>query len=507
MRLTVKEKLLLELGEHLCEDDLGEYPIELTQKGLSESLGVRRSHIALSLQGLTEDKLVEVRKARIEGEARKQNTYMLTPSGLAKAKELKAKVLATEADFEMLEGVRHVSAESFLKISKADFTSVVRQLERGSVIRDEITIITRPERKLITVFCPTCKRNLEVENTYVDETVRFDCPGCGRPYKIAPEEKVKAIDKRRSGSAWLAVTFVILALAGIVGIAAFRESMLCMSVIFVIVVAGFLGFYIVARTREGEARPRRVAAASISLVTVVLGYGLVLIWSILIEGVDLVSTFIWYSPLLLGVALGYAGTQRLSRDLGREYLLVLGAFFAMLAVMLVSVDLGELDVNAAPFMGVLGMALMAMSATNLMERNLWVLDVVMAAGAFVLLVAFASILPDVDSPVGWFALCGLVLLGAVMVALRPAQQRTEMPLGPLFVSTLPFAVGVLFLMTGMLMIDGGSITAGVIEIGLMIPFLLYGLKMMLDHDWMYRVPVASLVVAVEVLAIVYAFVT
>src|SRR5512136_1892540 len=192
LKLTVKEKLLLELDQHSCEEDRGDYPIELTQKGLGESIGVRRSHVALSLQGLVEDKLVEVKKGRIEGEKRRQNIYILTPNGRSHAHEIRARVLSQDADFEMPGGIQHVSTESFLKISNANLMSVINQLERGDLVRDEITIVTRPEKRLITVFCPTCNKYLEVENSYIDETVGFDCPGCGRPYKIAPAERIVA---------------------------------------------------------------------------------------------------------------------------------------------------------------------------------------------------------------------------------------------------------------------------------------------------------------------------
>jgi len=508
LKLTVKEKVLLELRLHMCEDGLGEYPIELTQKGLSDCLGVRRSHIALSLQGLVEDKLVDVRKERIEGETRKQNIYTLTPTGMEKAKEVTASVLSAEGDFEMLEGVRRVTTEEFLKISKADLSSVVRQLERGSVIRDEITIITRPERKLITVYCPTCKKNLEVENTYADETVSFDCPGCGRPYKIAPEEKVSLhVEHRAIETAWPMVVAVIAFFGAILGLRAFQESAFCSSIIVVIALALSLAVYIAARPRRGggSSQPKRRTAATISLVAIVLGYGLVAAWGLLVGNVNLTETLAWYVPLIGGVMLGYVGFVKMSSDLAHEYLLVLGTFFAMLAILLVSITLGGLTQSAAPFMGILGVTLLVIAATSMMERNLWVLDIVMAGGAFILLVSVAELLPSANSTIGWIAVGGLVLLGAVLVSLRLLQRRTEMPLGNLLVSALPFAVGALFLMTGILMIDGGSVAPGLIEIGLMVPFIYYGLRKVFDGQWMYRLPVASLLVTVEVLSVTYAF--
>jgi hypothetical protein len=39
----------------------------------------------------------------------------------------------------------------------------------------------------------------------------------------------------------------------------------------------------------------------------------------------------------------------------------------------------------------------------------------------------------------------------------------------------------------------------------MAPFIYYGLRKVFDGEWMYRLPVASLLVSVEVLSITYAF--
>lgn len=505
LRLTVKEKVLLELRLHMCEEGLGEYPIELTQKGLSDCLGVRRSHIALSLQGLVEDKLVEVRKERIEGESRKQNLYTLTPTGVDKAKEVTLRVMSTKADFEMLEGVRRVSTEEFLRISKADMSSVVRQLERGSVVRDEITIITRPERKLITVYCPTCKRNLEVENTYANETVSFDCPGCGRPYKIAPAEKVEPLRESAIGRAWPVVVGMIALFGGVIGYLALGFSNVCSSIVVLVTVTLALVAFITARTTSNREHPRRAATATVSLVTIILGYGLVFVWSVLIASINLAEILSWYLPLVAAVALGYLGLAKGAPDLANEYLLVLGAFFAVLSVSLVSVEVGGLSLSSAPFIGVLGVALAVIASTHVMQRNTWTLDLLMAGGAFIILMSLGSLLWEVDSAIGWVAVGGLFVLGAVLVLLRPLQRRTDRPIGHIFVSALPFAVGALFLMTGVLMIEGGAVTAGAIEIALMAPFIYYGLRKVFDGDWMYKLPVASLLVSVEALSVAYAF--
>jgi uncharacterized membrane protein YjfL (UPF0719 family)/DNA-binding MarR family transcriptional regulator len=511
LKLTVKEKLLLELDQHSCDGDRGDYPVELTQKGLAESVGVRRSHVALSLQGIVDDKLVDVKKERIEGEKRRQNVYILTPNGRSRAHEIKGRVFSQEADFEMPGGVRHVTTESFLKVSSANLMSVINQLERGDLVRDEITIVTRPERRLITVFCPTCNKYLEVENSYIDETVGFDCPGCGRPYKIAPAERV--IARRREGGglseAWPALVLVTVLIGGVAAYRIYLESFLCASVVAVAATLIMLAIYLAgSRFRDRDLHPRRNIAVKVSMIAVVLGFGLILLWDSLVARVYLLDELVWFVPLATGVALSFVAISRTRPKLGGEFVLSGGALLLMLAVLVVFVgELEGLSEGSAPLLGVLGVVLLVMSTTFPIENNLRTMDVMFSTGVLVLIIAFTEILPDTGSPMGALTFAVLVVLGLALPTFRFAQQGTGFPLGELFMSTLPLAVGALFFIAGLFMIGGGSSIAGTIEIGMMIPFIYFGLIRVFDKDWMYRLPIASFLVFAEIVCFAYAFMT
>lgn len=85
--LSPKDRALLHLYDsraHLLQE-----PSEaLTQQGVAESLGMNRTHITRVLRPLVDQGYVEPSKGRLEGGERRLTYYVLTPLGLAKAKEL-----------------------------------------------------------------------------------------------------------------------------------------------------------------------------------------------------------------------------------------------------------------------------------------------------------------------------------------------------------------------------------------------------------------------------------
>jgi DNA-binding PadR family transcriptional regulator len=60
----------------------------MTQAGIAEGAHVLRSHVPRSLRVLLEEGLVEQHEARLLGHARRTTVYALTPSGVARAREI-----------------------------------------------------------------------------------------------------------------------------------------------------------------------------------------------------------------------------------------------------------------------------------------------------------------------------------------------------------------------------------------------------------------------------------
>jgi len=105
LQLPPRDRALLHLYDaraHLSQDPSP----ALTQQGISSSLDVNRTHITRVLKPLVDSGMVEAMKGRLEGGERKLTYYVLTPLGLARAREI-IDSLANE-ELEVVEGGRRV---------------------------------------------------------------------------------------------------------------------------------------------------------------------------------------------------------------------------------------------------------------------------------------------------------------------------------------------------------------------------------------------------------------
>ncbi|MFO7618840.1 MAG: hypothetical protein R6W91_04200, partial [Thermoplasmata archaeon] len=102
--LTVEEAILLHLLGHVKHLPEGDVPLEMTQAGISRTLGVRRSHVSASLDFARNRGTVEEHLSRVKAEKRKRKCYFLTAAGLNAARDIKARVLHTPIEATMLNG-------------------------------------------------------------------------------------------------------------------------------------------------------------------------------------------------------------------------------------------------------------------------------------------------------------------------------------------------------------------------------------------------------------------
>ena len=75
---------------------------EVTQAGIAEGAHILRSHVPRTLKVLLAEGLVDTREARLLGRTRKTTIYALTPSGLARAREILDAADARISKFEAL---------------------------------------------------------------------------------------------------------------------------------------------------------------------------------------------------------------------------------------------------------------------------------------------------------------------------------------------------------------------------------------------------------------------
>ncbi len=87
--VTVEEAILLHLHDYSRYGPEDTVPMELAQAGISRSLGVRRSHVSISLDAAKTREVVEEHLARVKGESRRRKCYFLTVPGKEKTQNLK----------------------------------------------------------------------------------------------------------------------------------------------------------------------------------------------------------------------------------------------------------------------------------------------------------------------------------------------------------------------------------------------------------------------------------
>ena len=73
---------------------------ESTQTGIADGAQVARSHVPRTLKSLIQEGLVESRNARLRGRTRRTVVYVLTPAGVARAREILDGIDRTQADVD-----------------------------------------------------------------------------------------------------------------------------------------------------------------------------------------------------------------------------------------------------------------------------------------------------------------------------------------------------------------------------------------------------------------------
>jgi DNA-binding MarR family transcriptional regulator len=93
--LTAKERVVLHLKDFQRHASDSYMPPEVTQKGISDSVGIRPSHVPRTLKRLRDEGMVEERSAHVRGSPRRLKVYFLSPQGLKAAVELTERVAKT----------------------------------------------------------------------------------------------------------------------------------------------------------------------------------------------------------------------------------------------------------------------------------------------------------------------------------------------------------------------------------------------------------------------------
>jgi len=125
LKLTVANKILLHLRDYwLCRDRL-EFPLFITQKGISEATGVQLTHVPRALKQLRAESLIKELSGHVEGERRRYKVYFLTEEGMQVAHNLREGLLGRTVSVTGPQGAR-VARISALLDEMGSRTSLVR---------------------------------------------------------------------------------------------------------------------------------------------------------------------------------------------------------------------------------------------------------------------------------------------------------------------------------------------------------------------------------------------
>ncbi|MDO9537909.1 MAG: tetratricopeptide repeat protein [Thermoplasmata archaeon] len=102
--LTAEEAVLLHLLDYSRYSEGDAVPIDITQAGISSVIGVRRSHVSISLDAAKARETVEEHLSRVKGEKRKRKCYFLTAGGKDQAREIQERVGSSQVAGKLPDG-------------------------------------------------------------------------------------------------------------------------------------------------------------------------------------------------------------------------------------------------------------------------------------------------------------------------------------------------------------------------------------------------------------------
>ncbi|MGC9126727.1 MAG: hypothetical protein ACP5HV_04485 [Thermoplasmata archaeon] len=91
-KITLKTKILIYLADYWKYKDRYQYPMEITQEGISKAIGITVSHVPRELDILIKNRLVEEIKGRVTGKEKRVNVYFLTPEGILEVEKIKRSI-------------------------------------------------------------------------------------------------------------------------------------------------------------------------------------------------------------------------------------------------------------------------------------------------------------------------------------------------------------------------------------------------------------------------------
>ena len=129
-KLTIPEKILIHLYHFRKYNDRYDYPFDMTQQGIAKSIGISVTHVPRNVRKLEEEGLIEIKKGHVQGKKKRVTIYLLTSSGIMKAKELVDKIENEEIKIKD----KYVKIGDIQRATGKSLIEILRAIEKGEKI-------------------------------------------------------------------------------------------------------------------------------------------------------------------------------------------------------------------------------------------------------------------------------------------------------------------------------------------------------------------------------------
>lgn len=121
-RLTVRDRIIVHLAGYTRYADDFECPEEMSQVGISTSIGKSRAHTTLELNRMKSLDLITERLAHVKGAKSKRKTYVLSAEALAKEKEIVENIWSLEIEIRGSDKSEIVNGQQAVNILMKELT-------------------------------------------------------------------------------------------------------------------------------------------------------------------------------------------------------------------------------------------------------------------------------------------------------------------------------------------------------------------------------------------------
>ncbi len=479
VRITVKDRVLVHLLDYPDYEERVLVPSELTQRGIADVVGARRSHVSMTLSSLVEDGYVLEQGKRVEGAPRRLKAYFLTPRGYAQAVKLKDAYLRQtvtlwsrgQAESVALGDLRDRLGQDFYLV---DLLASIREdgsLDLDALVGKEEAAERFYAAPLLNVGCPRCAARFMVQKPEQEGAGYTVCPACATQFELTPSRWLVATPPSQTGPA-PAILGILLGLGFLFSAFAVRGAIggLWLMALFVFTLLGAAGAMTMG---DAEGRHRRLTLV-LSVFLALLGATL---FKVLLTGPFLTTTLVDIA-LVAGPVFGVIlfGTP-LPLALRSEIAIAAGVFLGLLGFFVAVVPGVFLwGQDFAMFLLILGVASVLVGyELHRPEEAVWT-TLCLSVGAF--MVAFVVVWAvrnlETLSPTYAVAAALWATLGVHVARTRFARADLRDAIVLRFRAALPYALGVAFLLVAVVLIARGMWTESALELLVGVPLLWYG---------------------------------